>query len=154
MVIVLFYGFMGLRILYMNLSIKSGEKFLNSPENKARLEQINAEREATQSMVKYEAELLKAAKRIALTDQVSTELLDKIQNAFPAAASLSNLTLENSQLILEGNAPLWTTTAELTHNLEAASLFSRVQVNYVEKNKESDTYHFSLLCDLKEVAAQ
>ena len=154
LVIVLFYGFLGLRILYMYTSIQNSEKYLNSPDVKTRLEAINAKREASLSMVKYNAELNKAGQRIALTDRVSTELLDKVQNACPAAASLRKLDLEESQLILEGNAPVWTTAAEFSHNLEAAGLFTRVHVSSVTKNKDSDTYYFRLLCDLKEVAVQ
>lgn len=154
LVIVLFYGIMGLRILYMNISIQNSDKFLNSPDIKNRLEQINAKRDATQSMVKYEAELKKAGQRIELTDRVSTELMNKIEAAMPGAASLRYLGVENNQLTLEGNAPVWTTAAELTHNLEATGLFGRVHVNSVTKNKDSNSYYFSLLCDLKEVAAQ
>lgn len=154
LVVVLFYGFMGLRILYMYTSINNGEKFLNTPDIKTKVAQINAQREASQSMVKYNSELSKAGKRITITDRVSTELLDKIQTAMPAVASLRYMDLEDNQLVLEGNAPVWTTAAELSHNLEAAGLFNRVHVNSVTKNKDADSYYFSLLCDLKEVAAQ
>ncbi|HWQ89765.1 MAG TPA: PilN domain-containing protein [Desulfitobacteriaceae bacterium] len=154
LIIVLFYGILGLRILYMYSSIQNSGKFLSAQDVSARLEVTDAKRVASQSMVKYDAELEKAAQKIVLTDRVGTELLDKIQNAFPAAASLTYLDLKESQLTLKGNASVWTTAAELSHNLEAAGLFSRVQINSVTKNKDSDTYYFSLLCDFKEVAAQ
>ncbi len=154
LVIALFYGILGLRILYMYTSIQNSEKFLNSPDVKTRLAVIDAKKTASQSMIKYDAELTKAGQKVALSDRVSTEFLDKIQNACPAAASLRNLGLEETQLKLEGNAPAWTTAAEFSHNLEATGLFNRVHVNSVTKNKDSDSYNFSLLCDLKEVAAQ
>jgi type IV pilus assembly protein PilN len=154
LVVILFYGFMGLRLLYMYISINNGEKFLNSPDIKPRIEQIEAQKLATLSMAKYNSELEKAGKKILLTDRVSTELLDKIQNAMPAAASLRLFDMDEYQLVLEGNVPVWTTTAELTHNLEASGLFRRVHVGTVTKNKDADSYYFSLLCDLKEVAAQ
>lgn len=154
LLIVLFYGVMGLRMFYMYWSIQNGEKFLNSPDVKPRLEVIDAQRTASQSMVKYNAELTKAGKKIEQTDRVSTELLDKIQNTMPATVTLRFLQLKESQLFLEGNAPVWTTAAELIHNLEATGLCSRVHVRSVTKNEDAGTYSFSLLCELKEVAAQ
>jgi type IV pilus assembly protein PilN len=154
LVIVLFYGVLGLRMLYMYSSIQNSEKFLSSPDVKTRLEVIDAKRVASQSMIKYDEELAKVGHKIALTDRVSTELLDRIQSSFPTAASLKHMELIESQFILEGNAPVWTTAAELSHNLEATGLFTRVHVSSVAKNNDSDTCYFSLLCDLKEVAAQ
>ena len=154
LVIVLFYGFMGFRILNLNKEIQVGNDLLNSPEVKTKLTQIRAKKEATLSLKKYDAEIGKASQKIASTNKVSSVFLDTFQKAFPATVTLKHLDLKETQLTFEGNVLNLITTAELTHNLEASGLFSRVQVSSINKDKEGSTYSFNILCDLKEVAAQ
>jgi len=154
LVVGLFYGFMGYQILSLNKGIQAGNDYLNSSEVKTKLPQIRAKKEATLSLKKYDTEIGKVLQKIASSDKVSSEFLDTIQKAFPSPVSLKNLSLKETQLTLQGIAPLWTTTAELTHNLEASGLFSRVQVSSISQNEGAGTYLFDILCDLKEVAVQ
>jgi len=154
LVVGLFYGFMGYQILSLNKGIQAGNDYLNSSEVKIKLPQARAEKEATLSLKKYDTETGKILQKIASSDKVNSEFLDTLQKAFPSPVILKDLSLKETQLTLQGNAPLWTTTAELTHNLEASGLFSRVQVSSISQNQDGATYVFNILCDLKEVAAQ
>jgi len=153
-VIVLFYGFMGLRILNLNKEIQVGNDYLNSPQVMTKLTEIRAKKEATLSLKKYDTEIVKASQKIASSNKVSSSFLDAFQKAFPATVTLKYLDLKETQLTLQGNSPTLTLTAELTHNLEATGLFSRVQVSSINKDKDGTTYSFNILCDLKEVASQ
>lgn len=154
LVVGLFYGFLGFRILYLTKGIQAGNDYLNSSEVKTKLSQVRAKKEATSSLKKYDTEIGKVLQKIASSDKVSSEFLDTLQKAFPSPVILKDLSLKGTQLTLQGNAPLWTTTAELTHNLEASGLFSRVQVSSISQNADAGTYLFNIFCDLKEVAAQ
>ena len=154
LVIGLFYGFMGYQILNLTKEIQAGEKYLNSAEVKTKLPQIQAKKEAAQSLKKYDVEIGKALQKIASSNKVSSELLDAFQKAFPATVTLNSLDMNASQLTLQGNSPNLPSTAELAHNLEATGLFSRVQVSSINKDKDGDTYVFIIFSDFKEVAAQ
>ncbi|HZK53223.1 MAG TPA: PilN domain-containing protein [Desulfosporosinus sp.] len=154
LVVGLFYGFLGFRILYLTNGIQTGNDYLNSSEVNTKLSQIRANKVATSSLKKYDIEIVKVLQKVASTDKVSSEFLDTLQKAFPSSVRLKDLSLKETQLTLQGTAPIWTTTAELTHNLEASGLFSRVQVNSISQNEDAGTYLFDILCDLKEVAAQ
>ena len=148
-----FYGFMGYQILDLTKGIQVGENYLNSAEVKTKLPQIQAKKDATQNLIKYDAELEKASKKIVTSNKVSSQFLDAFQKAFPDTVALKNLGINGTQLTLKGNAPSVTTTAELAHNLEATGLFSRVQVSSIN-TVEGGTYAFDILCELKEVAKQ
>ena len=154
LVIALFYGFMGLQILKLNKEIQVGNAYLNSPEVMTKLTQIRAKKEATMSLKKYDTEIGRASQKIASSNKVSSKFLDAFQKAFPATVNLKNLDLKETQLTLQGKSPTLTLTAELTHNLEATGLFSRVQVSSINKDKDGTTYSFNILCDLREVALQ
>jgi len=152
--VVLFYGFLGGKMIYYNISITNGEKFLNSPENSPKITELREKREATLDLKKYSTEIDKAAGKIEATDRVSSEFLDTIQKAFPGSVSLKYMSIQDNQLLLLGNTSLWTPSAELTHNLEATGLFSRVHVESISKEKDAETYSFSIVCDMKEVAVK
>jgi len=154
LVIALFYGVMGFRILNLNKEIKAGNDVLNSPNVMTKLTQIQAKKEAIQSLKKYDTEIGKASLKIANSNKVNSRFLDGFQKAFPVTITLKSLDMKQTQLTLQGNAPNLTTAAELTHNLEATGLFNRVQVSSINKDKEGSTYSFDILCDLKEVVAQ
>ncbi|HBP66291.1 MAG TPA: pilus assembly protein [Desulfosporosinus sp.] len=147
LVVGLFYGFMGYQILSLNNKIHAGNDYLNSTEVKTKLPQIRAKKEATLSLKKYDTEIGKVLQKIAGSDKVSSEFLDTLQKTFPSSVSLKDLSLKDTQLTLQGIAPLLTTTAELTHNLEASGLFSRVQVSSISQNENGGTYLFNILCD-------
>lgn len=154
LVVGLFYGFMAYQILNLTKGIQAGNDYLNSAEVKTKLSQIQVNKEATLSIKKYDAEIGKALQKISSSDKVSSEFLDAFQKAIPSTVSLKDLSLKDSQLTLQGAAPLWTTIAELTHNLEASGLFSRVQVSSIDQNEDGATYLFDIFCDLKEGAVK
>jgi len=154
LVLVLFYGFMGLRILKLNKEIQADNDFLKSPEVMTKLTKVRAKREAIVSLKKYDTEIGKASEKIASSNKVSSRFLDAFQKAFPATVTLKSLNMKQTQLTMQGNAPNLTSTAELSHNLEATGLFSRVQVSSINQNQDGAPYSFNILCDLKEVAAQ
>jgi type IV pilus assembly protein PilN len=152
LVVVLFYGIMGARMLYCSYAINKGEAFLNAPENKAKLTDIQAKKAATENLITYTAQVNQAKQKITLATKVSSEFLNTIQKTIPAAVSLKSLEIKDYQVILQGTVPASATVAELAHNLEATELFSRVQVQFIQSGTETAAYEFSVLCELKEVA--
>lgn len=154
LLMVLFYGSFGVRILFNNFLTSQGEQFLNAPEVKTRLADIQAKKTATDNLRTYIVEVENAKKKIAFTNKVSSGFLNTIQSAIPATVVLTSLEIQEYQVSLSGNAPQMTMTAELAHNLEATGLFTRVHVNSISGDQTSATKEFSIICDVKEVAKQ
>lgn len=153
-IIILFYGVLGGKLLYYNMAIKSGNDFLNAPENNAKIAELQSKKAATLDLRQYNLVLDQASAKIHTSNLVNSGFMNTLQKAFPATVSLRYLSMKDNQLLIEGDAPLWTQTAELTHNLDASGLFTRVHVNTITKNKDAATYYFSISCDMKEVAVQ
>jgi type IV pilus assembly protein PilN len=105
-------------------------------------------------MNQYSADLEKAKQRIASTYKISSEILDTVEKALPTSVTLQYLELIDYNFTLEGDTPVWTSVAELAHNLDKTGLFTRVHVNYINQNKDAATYKFDILCELKEVAVK
>lgn len=154
LLVVLFYGILGLRMFYYYFITQKGETFLNDPQNKLKITELQAKKEAAAGLQKYSAEVEKIKQKIVLTNKVSSPFLDKIQKAFPATVILEFLDIREYQLNLGGTAPSQTAIAELTHNLDETGLFTRVHVYSISANKDSAGFRFSILCDLKEVAGK
>lgn len=150
-VILIFYGIMGFRIYSLNAGIQKGNDFLNDPVNKEKIAELQDKKTAIQNLKKYGAEISKAEQKIEGVNRFTSEFLDTLQKAFPGSVSLQYMGLKDNQLLLEGTAPLWTQSAELTHNLNETGLFTRVHMNSINKDKDGTTYSFSIFCDLKEV---
>lgn len=154
LVIVLFYGSLGARIGFNIYKTNAGEAYLNSPEVATKLGDIQAKKMATANLKTYTVEVNSAKQKIALTNKVSSALLDTVQKAIPVTVILSNLEIRDYQVSIAGTAPQMTVTAELVHNLEATGLFTRVHVNSIGSDATSSTYKFNIICDVKEVAVQ
>lgn len=153
LVFVLFYGSFGARIFYNVMRTNSGEAFLNSPEVKAKLVEIEDKKTATENLKTYIAGVNNAKQKIALGNRVSSVFLDTVQKAIPTSVVIRSLEIEDYQLKLSGNAPL-TLTAELVHNLEQTGLFSRVHVESINSDTNTGNMQFEVVCDVKEVTAQ
>lgn len=154
LVIALFYGFLGFRILYLNRQIKADNAYLNSPQVKTKLTQIRAQKDAALSLKKYDAETGMILQKIAGSDMVNSKFLDALQKAFPSTVSLKGLSLQGTLLNLQGTAPNLDSVAELTHNLEDSGLFSRVQAGSITQNQDGDAFLFAVVCNLKGAAGQ
>lgn len=150
-VVVLFYGVLGLRMFLLYRGIQKGNAYLNSPEVKVKAAEIKAKREATVSLKQYSANLEKTKKRINATDKISSEFLDTVEKTFPTNVGLSAMELKDYKFTLSGTVPALTSVAELTNNLEQTGLFTRVHVDYIAQNKDGAIYSFGILCELKEV---
>lgn len=154
LIIALFYGVLEVRIHNYSKEIQKGEEFLNAPEVKDKLVEIQGKKEGTASLKTYITQVEQAKQKISITNRITSELLDIIEQTIPVNVSLKDLNIFEYRVDLVGSSPVVTSAAEITHNLEATGLFTRVHVYSINYSVDTAAYDFNIQCDLREVAAK
>ena len=103
-------------------------------------------------LTQYDTALSDVAKSIKNRNNVSDELLNKINSTIPSEITFKNLVVVNNTLSIQGTASNRTSIAELEHNLKQLTIMDDTYVNSIKNaGAVEGEYSFDIKCVLKDV---
>lgn len=127
-------------------------KYLSSSQIANNLKSLSEKKRRISIMNQYYNTVLEVSYSVDAIDKIGTEMLTKISNTIPRNISFNMISVDTTNIQIQGISESRVAIAELQYNLKSLDLFSEVHV--IDISKESDeveNYVFTLKCTLKDV---
>ncbi|MDB2136785.1 PilN domain-containing protein [Clostridium butyricum] len=140
------------KLFLLNREISNFTEKLGDSEIQTELKEANSINNQIEVLTQYDTALSDVAKSIKNRNNVSDELLNKINSTIPSEITFKNLVVANNTLSIQGTALNRTSIAELEHNLKQLTIMDDTYVNSIKNaGAVEGEYSFDIKCVLKDV---
>lgn len=140
------------KLFLLNREISNFTEKLGDSEIQTELKEANSINNQIELLTQYDIALSDVAKSTKNRNNVSDELLNKINSTIPSEITFKNLVVANNTLSIQGTASNRTSIAELEHNLKQLTIMDDTYVNSIKNaGAVEGEYSFDIKCVLKDV---
>lgn len=147
MPIVYYHWNMLIKLNELNSEIKVIEAFVDDPKNASKVEMVENKQKQVDNYMNIRNQLKNSESQINSEFQAAAYLLDLINDQIPNELFLTNLTLDDGVLSMEGYSQSFEIIAQYAYNLRATGMFTDIEIPNVVNNESS--VYFTLVGSLK-----
>lgn len=144
-----------LKVNAIEAEIAAMNEYLNDPETKGQLKEIEELKSKIKILSEYGTQLKACQDSVNKADVIKSTLLEKFNTALPKQMAMDSLTYTQNNITLKGTADDEIPVAELSYNLYGLGIFTEVHVSKISGDAQgADRYEFEATCALKGVVGQ